>query len=89
MLDLTRDALIETADAAITGAYHHTVDWQTPAAAGAVDAVLTALADDLDRKADSDHDMNCSCEKCIEQTGVLIAAHRLRSLLPSTEGDQP
>lgn len=97
MADLTRDALIQAVRDEISGwpigcGYYQTTigtDEAEELAPAAVDAVLGLVADDLDRKADSDHDMNCSCEKCIEQTGVLIAAHHIRSLLPSAEGDQP
>ena len=80
---LTREALIE-------GVQGAALDGDEPVnsvtANLIVDTVLRLVADDLDRKADSDHDMNCSCEKCIEQTGVLIAAHRVRSL--GETGDQ-
>ena len=93
MTGLTREQIIKRAAQAIVAAgfdrsvlpIENTEKW----AAAATDSVLRLMADDLERKADSDHDMNCSCEKCIEQTGVLIAAALLRSLLPSTEGDQP
>lgn len=97
MPDLTRDALIQAVRDEISGwpighGYYQTTigtDEAEELAHVVVDTVLRLVADDLDRKADSDHDMNCSCEKCIEQTGVLIAADHVRSLLPSTEGDQP
>ena len=61
-----------------------------------VGTVLRLLADDLDREADdgdcdclTDSDVTtCDCIRHLTVGGMRDAADRIRSLLPSTEGDQ-
>ena len=52
------------------------------------DETLAEVADSLINRADRDHDMNCTCQWCNEDTGILIAAKCVESLRSDNKEDE-